>query len=135
MLPLNANPDFKDQGATQENPFRDINGDGMKHEIEIFGPDALDQAIEAVIVTEPYERLFNIQFWSPFYKLLFQNENSVDEIMTEVYDRIEQYVGVSVLRSECDVKVDSHMHSVSFKLPYLYNHGLQKHTFARHISA
>lgn len=135
MLPLSANPDFKDVSMTITNPFMDLNGDDLSKTAVIFGTDALDQAIEAIIVTEPYERLFNIEFYSPFYKLLFENENVVDDIMAQVYDKIEQYVGVVVDRSGCDVRVDTQNHRVSFKLPYLYNHQQQYHIFSRVISA
>lgn len=135
MLPLSANPDFKDVSMTVTNPFMDINGDDLSKTAVIFGTDALDQAIEAIIVTEPYERLFNIEFYSPFYKLLFENENVVDDIMAQVYDKIEQYVGVVVDRSGCDVRVDTQNHKVSFKLPYFYNHQQQYHIFSRVISA
>lgn len=135
MLPLSANPDFKDATVTREDPYRDINGENMSTKIEIYGADALDQAIEAVIVTEPYERLFNIGFYSPFYRLLFENENMVDTIMQEVYDKIESYVDILIVREGCKVNVDTANHSVSFMLPYLFEHNLKYHIFSRVISA
>lgn len=134
MLPLSANNDFKDYGAYGENPYRDINGDDLSVKSEVYGTDALDQAIEAVIVTEPYERLFNIDFWSPFYRLLFQNEGDAEEIVEEVFQMIEKWVGVRIDRQNANVNVDSANHSVELEIPYFYGEN-QYHKFSRVISA
>ena len=134
MLPLSANNDFKDYGAYGENPYRDINGDDLSVKAEVYGTDALDQAIEAVIVTEPYERLFNIDFWSPFYRLLFQNEGDAEEIVEEVFQMIEKWVGVRIDRQNANVNVDSANHSVELEIPYFYGEN-QYHKFSRVISA
>jgi len=134
MLPLSANNDFKDYGAYGENPYRDINGDDLSVKAEVYGTDALDQAIEAVIVTEPYERLFNIDFWSPFYRLLFQNEGDAEEIVEEVFQMIEKWVGVRIDRPNTNVNVDSANHAVELEIPYFYGDN-QYHKFSRVISA
>lgn len=135
MLPLSANNDFKNQGAKSENPFRDWNGESLVNHAEVFGTDAIDQAIEAVIVTEPYERLFNPEFCSPFYRLLFQNENDAEAIIEEVFNRIELWCGIEVARDEALVEIDSANHSVELTIPYYYNNRLSKHVFSRAISA
>ena len=134
MLPLSANTDFKDYGAAGENPYRDINGDDIGHTSEVYGTDALDQAIEAVIVTEPWERLFNVDFWSPFYRLLFQNEGDNESVVNEVFQMIEKWVNVRIDRNNTDVTVDSFNHAVSLKIPYWYGEN-QYHTLSRVISA
>lgn len=134
MLPLSANNDFKDYGAAGENPYRDINGDDISLKSEVYGTDALDQAIEAVIVTEPWERLFNIDFWSPFYRLLFQNEGDAEEIVEEVFQMIEKWVDVRIDRANADINVDSFNHAVTLKIPYWYGEN-QYHVFSRVISA
>ncbi len=136
MLPLSANNDFKNQGEYKaENPFRDWNGESLKHKAEVYGTDAIDQAIEAVIVTEPHERLFNPEFCSPFYRLLFQNESSAEEIIEEVFRRVEVWCGVEIDRENALVEVDSANHSVELTIPYYYNNRLSKHIFSRAISA
>lgn len=134
MLPLSANNDFKDYGAFGENPYRDINGDDIGLKSEVYGTDAIDQAIEAVIVTEPYERLFNIDFWSPFYRLLFQNEGDAESIVEEVFQMIEKWVGVRIDRPNTHVNVDSFNHAVTLEIPYFYGDN-QYHKFSRVISA
>lgn len=134
MLPLSANNDFKDYGAVGENPYRDINGDDLSVQSEVYGTDALDQAIEAVIVTEPYERLFNIDFWSPFYRLLFQNEGDGERIVEEVFQMIEKWVGVRIDRENANVEVRSFEHAVVLRIPYYFGDN-QYHVFSRVISA
>lgn len=132
MLPLSANSDFKNYGDTQENPYIDFNGDDISFRSEVYGTDALDQAIEAVIMTEPYERLFNIDFWSPFYRLLFEN-GSDEAIINEVFDVIEKYTPVIIDRVNSDVRVDSANHEIMLRIPYNYSEGY--HVFSRVISA
>lgn len=132
MLPLSANSDFKNYGDKGENPYVDFNGDDISLKSEVYGTDALDQAIEAVIVTEPYERLFNIDFWSPFYKLLFENGND-ESVVNEVFEAIQRYVPVVIDSNNAEIEVDSSNHEVSLKIPYYYSEGY--HVFSRVISA
>ena len=134
MKPLHENPDFKNLDEyRQENSFRDINGD-LLTKSEVYGTDALDQAIEAVIVTEPYERIFNLDFWSPFYKLLFDDNVEVDDIIQAVVERIERFVDIRVDVESMNVKVDDNRHSVSLEFPYYWDGGKRSHIFARVIS-
>lgn len=134
MKPLHENPDFKNLDEyRQENSFRDINGD-LLSKSEVYGTDALDQAIEAVIVTEPYERIFNLDFWSPFYKLLFEDNVEVDDIIQAVVERIERFVDIRVDVESMNVKVDDSRHSVSLEFPYYWDGGKRSHIFSRVIS-
>lgn len=137
MFRLDQNPDFKNQGELYKpSNYLDINGDDLSQQVVIHGTDAIDQAIEAVIVTEPWERLFNIDFWSPFYKLLFSTANNVDSIVSETFDMIEKWTGVIIERSKANVVVDSDNHEVALSIPYLYvdNGTTYSHTFSRAIS-
>lgn len=134
MLPLSANSDFIEYGAAGENPYRDINGDDISTKVEIYGTDAIDQAIESVIVTEPYERLFNVEFWSPFYRLLFQNESDAGTVIEEVFQMIEKWVNVRIDRENAKVNVDSYNRAVALYIPYFYSDN-QYHIFSRVISA
>lgn len=137
MLPLNQNPDFKNEGQlTRPVDYMDMNGDDLYTTSVVYGTDALDQAIEACIVTEPWERLFNIDFWSPFYRLLFNQEGEAESIVQQTFDVIEKWVGVMILRNEAEVNVNSAEHVVTLKIPYIYvdNGTSYKHTFSRVIS-
>lgn len=135
MLPLSANSDFKQAGfATNENPYRDWNGENLNFKAEIYGTDALDQAIEAVLVTEPGERLFNPEFYSPFYKLLFENETDAEALIENVFQQIETWVDVTIDRTNAGVTIDSFNHTVELSIPYFYDNGRARHIFSRVIS-
>ena len=87
MLPLSANPDFQNLGEQRiPNPYYDINGDKLSEHVEIYGSEALDQAIEMVLCTEPRERIFNLGFSSPLYKVLFENHTQIDGLITTIFD-------------------------------------------------
>lgn len=135
MLPLSANSDFKNIGEHKSpNPYYDLNGDNMSEKVEIYGSDALDQAIELVLCTEPYERIFNLKLSSPLYKVFFENHNRIDDLMSEVFDQIEYWVPVTILRDEAEIEVDPAYHNLSFQIPYISNDGKIKHIFSRVIS-
>jgi hypothetical protein len=135
MLPLSANPDFKDLGESKSvNPFYDINGDIMSNKVEVFGSDALDQAIETVLCTEPMERIFNPGLSSPFYRILFENHTQVNAILPDVFDQIEYWVPVKIYRDEVNLEIDAANHSISLQIPYISNDGTIRHIFSRVIS-
>jgi hypothetical protein len=134
MFDLSANPDFKNvEDAKIVNPYYDINGDKMGTNIDIYGSDALDQAIEMVLCTEPYERLFNISLSSPLYQILFQNSTNIDAIMTSIFDQIEYWVPVVVDRANAEVEQLTSEHAIKFKIPYISNNGRIAHIFNRII--
>lgn len=135
MLPLSANPDFKNIGEMKvQNPYYDLNGDGLGNHVEIYGTDALDQSIEGVLCTEPYERIFNLSFSSPLYKVLFENHTQIDGLIGLVFDQIEYWVPVTIFRDEAEVQTFPNEHAVQFKIPYVSNDGKFRHTFNRVIS-
>ena len=134
MFDLSANPDFKNvEDAKIVNPYYDINGDKMGTAIDIYGSDALDQAIEMVLCTEPYERLFNISLSSPLYQILFQNSTNIDSIITSIFDQIEYWVPVVIDRANAEVEQLTNEHAIKFKIPYISNNGRIAHTFDRII--
>lgn len=135
MLPLSANPDFKNLGELKSpNPYYDLNGDKLREHIEIYGSDALDQMIEAVLCTEPYERIFNLSFSSPLYQVLFENHTQIDGLINMVFDQIEYWVPVSIYRDNAEIQTIPNEHAVHFKIPYVSNNGKITHIFNRIIS-
>ena len=135
MLPLSANPDFQNLGEQRiPNPYYDINGDKLSEHVEIYGSEALDQAIEMVLCTEPRERIFNLGFSSPLYKVLFENHTQIDGLITTIFDEIEYWVPVTIVRDEAKVETIPSEHSVSFQIPYVSNDGKIAHIFSRVIS-
>jgi hypothetical protein len=134
MLSLSANPDFKDiDTAKIVNAYYDINGENIGTKIDVYGSDALDQAIEMVLCTEPYERLFNVSLSSPLYQILFQNIGDVDSIMSTVFDQIEFWVPIVIDRANAEIEAIDSEHTLRFKIPYVSNNGRIIHTFNRII--
>lgn len=134
MLPLSANPDFNDIKNTKiVNPYYDINSEKMDSKIDVYGTDALDQAIEMVLCTEPYERLFNLTLSSPLYQILFQNATNIDGIVSTIFDQIEYWVPVVIDRPNAEVEFITEEHTLKFKIPYVSSNGRFAHVFNRII--
>lgn len=132
MLPLSANPDFSTlENTSFDNPYYDWDATGEA--TELWGKDAVDQMIENVLLTEPFERLFNLNYGSPLYLLLFENFSSIDTIMPKVFDTIEYWVPIKIDRSNTQVTPDEDNHAISFQIPYITNDGLIAGMFARRI--
>lgn len=132
MLSLSANPDFSTlSNANVVNPYYDL--DGLGEKTELWGKDALDQMIENVILTEPFERLFNLAYGSPLYLLLFENFARMDELMPQVFDAIEYWVPIKIDRTNADIEKDEINHVLLFKIPYVSNNGMITGIFARRI--
>ena len=135
MLPLSANPDFKNRGEDViVNPYYDINADSLDNNINIYGGNALDQAIEMVLCTEPFERLFNLALTSPIHEMLFENLTQSDEIMDRVFNMIEFWVPVVIYRKNAEIRKNNIDHSISFKIPYISLDGRVQNIFHRVIS-
>lgn len=132
MLSLSANPDFSTlSNASVVNPYYDL--DSLGEKTELWGKDALDQMIENVILTEPFERLFNLAYGSPLYLLLFENFARMDELMPQVFDAIEYWVPIKIDRTNADIEKDEINHVLLFKIPYVSNNGMITGIFARRI--
>ena len=84
---------------------------------EIWGADALNQSIEMVLTTEPQERLFNLDFGSPLFAIIFENANMVSSVMDKVFDVIEYWVPIKIDRSKTDIQIDEDNHEISLKRP------------------
>lgn len=132
MLSLSANSDFNSlEQAKFDNPYYDW--DGLLEQTEIHGTDVIDQMIEQVLLTEPHERLFNLSFGSPIYKILFENMTNVNALMENVYDIIERWVPIHIDRNNCDIEADPDNHAIAFQLPYITVDGLITGVFKRRI--
>lgn len=137
MLPLSANSDFKNLGKqTAPSTYYDINADINEKTAEVYKTDAIDQMIENVILTEPWERLFNLDFWSPFYKLLFENTNNAEDVINETFNTIEYWTGITIDRANADINIDDAKHEVSLRIPYVYEDNGMGHyaVFSRVVS-
>lgn len=132
MLELSANSDYTTKDTFKlTNEYYDW--DSTFSSTELWGADALNQSIEMVLTTEPQERLFNLNFGTPLYALLFENEGDVTTIMDNVFTNIEYWVPIKIDRSRTNVQVDADNHAVSFQIPYVSNNGVISGLFARRL--
>ena len=133
MLDLNKNSDYTWLNTGKiDSEYYDLNSD--LEQGELWNKDALDQMIEMVIVTEPFERLFNLSFGSPLYHVLFNNFSQLDTIMDAVFDTIEFWVPIRIDRGNAQVEADQDNNALLFQIPYVSNNGVVRGTFARRIS-
>lgn len=132
MLSLSANADFKRiSDFTITNEYYDWDAYGTSK--EVWGKTAVDQMIENILLTEPMERLFNLDYGSPLYTLLFENFSEVDRLMPYVFAIIEKWVPIKIDRKNAEIEKDEDNHALSFRIDYTTNNGLIKGTFARRI--
>lgn len=132
MLDLNKNPDFATLDTaliTSEYYDLDKEIDGT----QVWNKDALDQMIEMVLLTEPQERLFNLSFGSPIYRVLFENFSQADTLMGTIFDIIEHWVPITISRGQAEVEQDPDNNALIFKIPYVSNNGLISGYFARKV--
>ena len=135
MLPLSANPDFKNiEDSKISNPYYDINAENIGTKIDVYGSVALDQAIEMVLCTEKFERLFNVSLSSPLYQILFQNNTDINGLISTIFDQIEFWVPVVIDRNNAEVEYVPENYAIRFKIPYISTDGRIVHTFNRVIS-
>ena len=128
MLDITKSSDWKKVGDTVTTSYYDI--DALFKNIDLYNADSIDQSIENLILTMNGERLFNIQFGSPFYRILFENVNQADNLMPAVYDKIENYIPIKINRGSAKVKTSAVNHSVSVSFVYSTNDGVIKnHSF------
>lgn len=134
MLPLEKNPDFnRIETIKVQSEYYDLDGEFKRK--EIWDWQALDQSIEAVLVTEPLERLFNLNFGSPLMTIIFENfNNDTDTILNKALDTIEYWVPVHIYRDKTYMEKDPNNHTVTLQIWYDSNNGMIKnHCFTRRI--
>jgi hypothetical protein len=133
MLELSANPDFlKHETGTIEQEYYDL--DGSNESNELWGAAALDQMIENVLLTEKFERLFNLSFSSPIYDVLFQNFDNANLYVNTIFDIIEFWVPIKIDRSNAKIEQIPERNALAFQIPYISNNGQIASCFARRIS-
>ena len=133
MLALDKNSDFKriETSKVQSN-YYDLDVNIVDTEVWSF--DALDQAIENVLLTNKGERIFNYSFGTPLIELLFENDVNTDYIVDKAMDVIEAWVPIKIIRSKTQLQRDKENHAISFFIYYNSNDGMiRDHCFARRL--
>lgn len=133
MLTLDKNSDFKriETSKIQSKYYDlDVNIEGT----EVWSFDALDQAIENVLLTNKGERIFNYSFGTPLIELLFENNTNIDELVDKALDIIETWVPIHINRSKTKLEKDIENHAISFFIFYDSNDMMiRDHCFARRL--
>lgn len=133
MLTLDKNSDFKriETSKVQSN-YYDLDVNIVDTEVWSF--DALDQAIENVLLTNKGERIFNYSFGTPLIELLFENDANTEYLVNKALDVIETWVPIKIIRSKTKLERDKENHAISFFIFYNSNDGMiRDHCFARRL--
>ena len=133
MLTLDKNSDFKriETSKVQSN-YYDLDVNIVDTEVWSF--DALDQAIENVLLTNKGERIFNYSFGTPLIELLFENDVNTEYLVNKALDVIEAWVPIKIIRSKTKLERDKENHAISFFIFYNSNDGMiRDHCFARRL--
>ena len=135
MLPITESPDFKRVGDTLDSGYYDVTLFSNPKASEIKGAAAMDQALENYLLTIPGERLFNIEFGSPLYQILFQKNVNQDEIRERIYNQVETALQIAIDRSSAELLStnDSHVLKIHFRYSTL-DGTIINHEFSRKFS-
>lgn len=135
MLPITESPDFKRVGDTLDSGYYDVTLFSNPKSSEIKGAASMDQAIENYILTIPGERLFNIEFGSILYQILFQKNTNQDEIRERIYTQVENALQIIIDRSTAELGQTNDTHVLKIHFRYTTLDGtIVNHEFSRKFS-
>ena len=137
MLSISASSDFKRIGDTYQLGYYDLSMLDSSNNIECINPvDAIDQAIENYILTDPGERLFNLNFGSPITRILFQNNVNTEEVRNNLYTSIEMALDIVIDRSTEGIELNESSHILYIHFNYSTSNGvILNHSFQRKFSS
>lgn len=132
MLPVSAvNSNFSTVSNPITVPTSIIDIDGNSCNQDLFGTQAINQAIENLLCTMPGERLFNAAMYSSLYEILF--DNYTDGIEEQIYSKIELFVPVTILRDKAQINYIPSDHTLQISIPWQSTTSSLKGVFKRHI--
>lgn len=135
MLPITESPDFKRVGDTIDTGYYDLSLFSNSKVSEIKGANAMDQALENYLLTIPGERLFNVEFGSPLYQILFQKNVNQEEIRERIYSQVEHALQIVIDRSTADLDQTNDTHVLKIHFRYSTLDGtIINHEFTRKFS-
>ena len=136
MLDISASSDFKRVGSYVPNGYYDVTLLNKPNEYECYGVYAMDQALENYLLTVPGERLFNVEFGSPLYAVLFKNNTNTEELKEQIYQNVENMLSIVIDRNDAEISTvpeDPHVFTIHFR--YSTNDGvIINHEFTRRFS-
>jgi hypothetical protein len=135
MLDITKSPDFKRVGDKHDSGYYDISLFNNSEEYECKGTYAMDQALENILLTIPGERLFNLAFGSPLYKILFSKNVNQDEIRNKVFQQMEDLLNITIDRSTGGLGQTDDPHILAIHFKYSTRDGaITNHEFTRRFS-
>ena len=135
MLPVTESQDFKRAGDSVEAGYYDITLFNDPNMYECEGAYAMDQALENYLLTVPGERLFNLSFGSPLYRVLYQKSVNSSELRESIYQNIENALNISIDRSTADLGDAGDPNILTIHFKYSTRDGvITDHEFARRFS-
>ena len=135
MLDIKSSPDFKRIGDSEDAGYYDVSLYNNPNEYEVKGTYAMDQALENYLLTIPGERLFNLEFGSPLYKILFTKNVDQDEIREKVFQRVESVLNIRIDRTTGQIGTTDDPHVLLIHFKYSTNDGIiTNHEFTRRFS-
>ena len=135
MLEITESTDFKRIGDKVDSGYYDLSLFNDRMEYECRGTYAMDQALGNYLLTVPGERLFNLEFGSPLYVILFQKNIDTEEIRDQIYQNVENALSIVIDRDSIVLEPteDSHILKIHFK--YSTRDGvITNHEFVRRFS-
>lgn len=135
MLEITKSSDFKRVGDKIDSGYYDLSLFNDANEYECRGTHAMDQALENYLLTIPGERLFNLDFGSPLYLILFQKNVDQEEIRDQIYQNIENALSIIIDRDTIDVGETDDPHVLKIHFRYSTRDGvITNHEFVRRFS-
>lgn len=91
---------------------------------DVVDKAAINQSIEAILMTEQYERVFEPSFGSFLSSIVFErlNSNSAEKLLDSIISLIVKFEKrISVLSQLCSMNISTNDHMISLKIVYVVN--------------
>lgn len=93
----------------------------VSSKIDVVDKDAINQSIEAILMTEPNERVFE-NFGSFLSQIIFENLDSrtAENLLDEIIRLILRYENrISILSNLCSMVISQNTHSLTLTIVYV----------------
>ncbi len=91
---------------------------------DVVDKAAINQSIEAILMTEQYERVFEPSFGSFLSSIVFErlNSDSAEKLLDAIISLIVKFEKrISVISQLCTMNISTNEHMISLKVVYVIN--------------
>lgn len=91
---------------------------------DVVDKAAINQSIEAILMTEQYERVFEPSFGSFLSSIVFErlNSDSAEKLLDAIISLIVKFEKrISVISQLCTMNISTNEHMISLKIVYVIN--------------